>query len=190
MGTLLALDDRAAATGLVSRVAPAGMTGAEALPEPFDAFYRREYAQVVGLGHVLTGNHWAAEDLAQQAFTEAHRRWDRIGRYDNPGAWVRRVLVNKSTSRFRRVASETRAITRIKGRRQETVQPTERTTEVWAAVRRLPPRQAQTIALYYWEDRSLAQIAEILECSSETVKTHLKRARATLSGTLAGLEGL
>ena len=155
----------------------------------FDELYRREYSTLVGLGYVLTGSTAVAEDLVQHACTEAHRQWDKIGGYDQPGAWVRRVIVNKSTSRFRRLRSETKALTRIASRRVEVVEPNERSLEVWAAVRKLPTRQAQAIALLYWEDMSIAGIADVLGCSPQTVKTHLKRGRATLGRELEHLGG-
>jgi len=157
--------------------------------ENFDTYYAHDYRSLVGLAFVLAGNIHAAEDLAQDALAEAHKRWDVVSDYDDPGAWVRRVMVNKSTSRFRRLGSEARALTRVGNRRAEDVAPTERSTEVWAAVRSLPARQAQTVALYYWEDRSMAQIAEILGCTTETVKTHLKRGRAALGKSLASHRG-
>jgi RNA polymerase sigma-70 factor (ECF subfamily) len=53
--------------------------------------------------------------------------------------------------------------------------------DLWSAVRRLPPRQAQVIALRYWDRRSGPEIAEILELSEATVKSHLQRARQTLA---------
>lgn len=149
--------------------------------ESFDAYYRRDYRRLVGLAYVLTGSHSVAEDLVQDALTEAHRKWSTIGHYDDPAGWVRRVMVNKSTSRLRRLRTEAKGLMRIGNRRVETIAPTERSMEVWEAVLELPPRQAQSVALFYWEDRSLAEIAEILDLSTETVKTHLKRARGALA---------
>lgn len=155
-----------------------------AFREPFDAYYRRDYRQLVGLAYVLTGSQWAAEDLAHEALATAHSRWDKISGYDDPGAWVRRVMVNKNTSRFRKLRSETKALTRLGGRRAEVITPSEPSNEVWTAVRSLPERQAQAVALFYWEDRTIAEIAEILGCGKETVKTHLSRGRAALSDRL------
>lgn len=162
-----------------------------ALPvsESFESYYQRDYRSLLGLAIVLTGDRNIAEDLTQDAMADAHRRWDTIAGYDDPAAWVRRVLVNKRISRVRRLRSESKMLTRVGARRVADVEPTERTMEVWAAVRRLPPRQAQSIALLYWEDLSIAQIAEILDCGTETVKTHLKRARRALAAELADLEG-
>ena len=160
-------------------------------PEPellaavsFDETYELEYAKLIGLGYVLTGSRSIAEDLVQDTFTEAHRRWDAVSTYENVGAWLRRVLVNKSTSRGRRLVSEAKMLRMFGARRENEVVIPDDTTEIWKAVRSLPKRQAQTIALFYWEDRSIAEIAEILQCGDETVKTHLKRGRASLAVTL------
>jgi len=153
----------------------------------FDSYYRNDYRSLVGLAIVLTGSRNVAEDLCQEALTEAHRRWDDVQHFDDPGAWVRRVLVNKSRSRFRRVTSEAKAMARLGGRRQQPalqVGTDDAAGDVWAAIRRLPERQAQAVALFYWEDRSIAQIATILACGEETVKTHLKRGRAALAESL------
>jgi RNA polymerase sigma-70 factor (ECF subfamily) len=56
--------------------------------------------------------------------------------------------------------------------------------DVWEAVRRLPKRQAQVVALYYLEDRSLDDVAAALAMSVETVRTHLRRARQRLARRL------
>ncbi len=150
-------------------------------PMSFDEVYQAEYRQLVGLGYVLTGSRFVAEDLVQDTFAEAHRRWAKVSVYDKPGAWLRRVLVNKATSRGRRAVSEAKMITKIGNRRREPITIPESSQEVWAAVRRLSKRQAQVIALHYWEDLSVAEIAEVLDCGPESVKTHLKRARAQLA---------
>jgi DNA-directed RNA polymerase specialized sigma24 family protein len=68
---------------------------------------------VVGLAYALSGSRWGAEDLAQDAFLAAHRDWERIGSYEHPGAWVRRVVANLSVSMFRRRATEARALARV-----------------------------------------------------------------------------
>lgn len=158
--------------------------------ESFDAYYQRDYKSLVGLAFVFTGNRWTAEDLVQDALSEAHRRWHDIGAYDDPGAWVRRVLVNRSTSRFRRLKSEAKMLAKVGARRQDPVALDEPSLEVWEAVRALPKRQAQVIALQYWEDLSVAEIGTIIGCGTETVKTHLKRGRAALAIALANTQSL
>ena len=153
----------------------------------FETFYQREFRSVIGLAYALSGSRSAAEDLAQDAFLAAHRSWDSVGRYDKPQAWVRRVVANMSVSMFRRSLREAKAIARMKS--EEAILPSlpAEDEQFWKAVRALPKRQAQAIALHYLEDRSVAEIAEILDCAEGTVKVHLFKGRQKLAQRL-GIE--
>ena len=164
---------------------PTDDTQVVARPEPFDVFYQREFRNVVSLAYALSGSRWAAEDLAQEAFLTAHRSWDRISSYEAPAAWVRRVVSNMAVSLYRKRASEGRALLRIAFQRQVPLPELEATDdEFWQQVRALPKRQAQAIALHYLEDRPVAEVAEILECSVSTAKVHLHKGRRALAERL------
>ena len=139
---------------------------------------------MLGLAFVLTGNQWVAEDTAQDAFTAAFRNWRSIVAYDSPGAWVRRVTCNRAASVLRRRVREAKALMRLAGRTQTSIELDEGDEAFWHAVRRLPPRQAQAVALYYLEDYSVREISEVLDCSEGTVKTHLSRAREAVARQL------
>jgi RNA polymerase sigma-70 factor (ECF subfamily) len=161
----------------------------EAQPERFEDFYMREYFEVVGLAYALSGSRWAAEDLAQEAFIAAHRDWERISTYDRPGAWVRRVVANLSVSAFRRRMAEAKALARIAfGQAAEVPDFAAGDPEFWAAIRALPRRQAQVVALHYLEDRSIAEVAEILAVTPGTVKRHLHDGRRSLARRLRSEE--
>jgi RNA polymerase sigma factor (sigma-70 family) len=150
----------------------------------FESFFATHHRAVVALVYSLSGSRAAAEDIAQDAFLAALGRWDRIRSYEEPGAWVRRVAVNKAVSRFRRTVSEAKALARL-GRQRTDVAPMPATDhEFWAEVRRLPTKQAQAVALRYLEDRSTADIAAVLDCSEATVRVHLHRGRLALAGRL------
>jgi len=154
--------------------------------ESFEDFYLKEYLPVVGLAYALSGSRWGAEDLAQEAFLAAHSDWDRISTYDRPGAWVRRVVANLSVSAFRRRVAEAKALSRIAFGQNATVPDlVAGDPEFWAAIRGLPRRQAQVVALHYLEDRSIAEIAEILDVTNGTVKRHLHDGRMALARRLA-----
>ena len=154
---------------------------------PFEGFYRQQYRPVLALAHVLSGDPSLAEEVTQEAFMAAYRQWDRI---DNPEGWVRTAVSNKVHSWRRRRYAEARALVRIGKARQSTVDemPVE-TAHFWAEVRRLPLRQAQTVALFYLEDRSVTDTAEILGCSESTARQHLMRGRKTLARRLSVEEG-
>ena len=155
------------------------------MTQHFDAFYRSEYAGVVTLVHSIAGNRWIAEELAQEAFLRAHRRWDDVGRYDRPDSWVRKVAMNLAISRFRRVRAEAIARLRLAGYAPrlfpEIPEPHD---EFWSEVRRLAPRQRQIVALFYVEDRPIRDIAELLGIAEGTVKAQLHKARTRLAQRL------
>lgn len=155
------------------------------VPVTFEALYRREFPKVVALAYVLSGSRHAAEELAQDAFLAAHRRWDDICGYDDPAAWIRRVCANRSVSLVRRRVSEAKALTRLAGHRVLPEELPPDASSFWRAVRRLPARQAQAVALHYLEDMAVADIAAVLECAEGAVKAHLHRARKTLATELA-----
>ena len=158
---------------------------ADYAPAPaFEAFFSSDYEQVVGLAFVLCGRRAVAEEVAQDAFVQAYRRWDVVSRYDDPGAWVRRVAVNLATSTLRRRAREVRALTRVAGRRSPVAELVVTDEAFCEAVRRLPKRQAQCIALHYLEDRSVADVAALLDIAEATVRVHLHQGRTALAAAL------
>jgi RNA polymerase sigma-70 factor (ECF subfamily) len=166
---------------------PPGDGGSRAvrLPGPFEHFYLEEYPRVVDLAYALSGSRMAAEDIAQEAFLRAYRDWDRVGSYAHQAAWVRRVAVNLASSGLHRRLVEARALARLAARREPALDslPADN-AEFWRAVRSLPRRQAQAVALYYLEDLSIQQTAQVLDCAEGTVKAHLAKARRALARRL------
>ena len=149
------------------------------VPEPFDAFYKREKQGILAVALSVSRRSFGAEDVVQEAFLRAFREWDQIGRYDSPEAWVRRVALNLATSRFRKFRSELKALTRLTGSlHSDEFSP--RDEQLWREVRRLPKRQAQVIALTYVDDMTSSQVADVLGISPSTVRKHLTRARRQL----------
>lgn len=155
-------------------------------PERFEDFYVKEYSAVVGLAYALSGSRSGAEDLAQEAFLAAYSNWDRIAGYEQPGAWVRRVVANRSVSYFRRRRAEAKALARAAlGYRPELPDLGTSDPDFWNAVRSLPRRQSQVVALFYLEDLPIADVADTLDMSPGTVKRHLHNGRLALTRRLA-----
>jgi RNA polymerase sigma-70 factor, ECF subfamily len=149
----------------------------------FEAFYLREYHAVVQLAYALSGSRLAAEDIAQEAFLRAFRDWNHIR---HPSAWVRKVAVRRAGRTARRRLLEAGALARLlAGRGPAVAELPEEDAEVWRAVRALPTRQAQVIALHYVADAPVAEIAQTLGMAEGTVKAQLHRARHALATRLA-----
>jgi RNA polymerase sigma factor (sigma-70 family) len=152
--------------------------------ESFEVFYRREMPALVMLARALSGSA-NADDIAQDAMFAAYQRWDAVCTYGSPGAWVRKVCAHRAVSVLRRRSAEARALLRLQSRPQE--QPPQLTDDAesfWAEVRRLPRRQAQSVALFYVYDLSVAEVAATLGCSEGSIKVHLSRGRSALARRL------
>lgn len=143
----------------------------------FDDFYRGHASSLLRLCFLASLNREAAADATQEAMTRAWKHWADISG-SNPGAWVRTVALNLCRSRWRRIAREARLLPRmytLEAARDSFPNP-----ELYAALRRLPARQREAIALYYFVDLSIAECALAMSLSEGAVKSHLARGRERL----------
>jgi len=148
----------------------------------FDTFYRRNFQAVAAIGYALSGSASVAEELAQEAFMAAFVKWDEVAVMERPDSWVKRVVANKAASRVRRIKTEVKAAARLRGRNELRSLPDDAVV-AWDLVRRLPRRQAQAIALRYIGDLPIGEIAQLIGCAPETVRTHLRRGRERLANS-------
>ena len=148
--------------------------------DAFDAFVRARLPHLLRLGRALTGSEHAGADLVQDALERSLMRWSRI-ESDDPEGYVRRVMVTRSISAWRRVRRE-RLTAQVPERPYDDPQAD---PSLWAAMAQLPPRQRAVIALRYYEDLTEAQTAELLGVSAGTVKSQANRAIAKLRELLA-----
>jgi RNA polymerase sigma-70 factor (sigma-E family) len=161
--------------------------------EQFDEFMASRWPGLVRLAFGLTGDRWLAEDLAQTALASAYAAWWRVRRADDPDAYVRRILINASKSRFRRnrVSEQPSGPGELPDPAVEdpAAEVGERSA-LLAALAELPPRQRAVVVLRYFEDLPDAQVGALLGCSAGTVRSQAARALAKLraSADLGGTE--
>lgn len=147
--------------------------------------YRR---RVFGLAYSILRDRTAAEDLAQEVFVKL---WRALPRYDERAklsTWIYAITRNAAVSalRGRRPTvsmSDPAVLERI-----ESLPAAAETADDSAALRRhveeLPEKQRQAVTLYYLDERSVEEVAEMMGAPVNTVKTHLHRARARLAAAL------
>ncbi|GLY31452.1 SigE family RNA polymerase sigma factor [Kineosporia sp. NBRC 101731] len=150
----------------------------------FEDFYRQEFARMVTLAIAVSGSRVTAEDVAQDALLQARQKWDVVGRYDKPGAWLRKVTIQLASKRLRRARVEAAALLRLGNTPPEVAPGPDEVETVLAAIRQLPRQQRAAIVLAYLEDRSVKEVAEIMGCAEGTAKAHLHKARARLARIL------
>lgn len=131
----------------------------------------------------VVGDRQSGEDLVAEAFAKAWASWSTVRRHPAPTAWVLRTALNTRVSWWRRRRREVpldddhdvaAPVTGDRG-----VEP-----ELISAVRRLPARQREVIALRVFLDLDTETTARVLGIAPGTVTAHLARAVATLRGQL------
>ena len=152
--------------------------GAVEVRELFDD----EYAGLVRLAAVITGDAHVGEEVVQEAFARAVARWRRLRDYERPGAWLRLVVVRLAVRARDRRRREP-AVAAIPER--ATPGPDAEVLDLLAALRRLTPMQRAAVALFHLEDLPVDDVAALLRIPASTVRSHLHRGRAALAPMLA-----
>ena len=149
-----------------------------------DAFYMASHTQTIRSVRLLCASTAEAEDAVAEAYARAYGRWAEVARMDRPDAWVRRVAMNQATDQHRLRMRDRLAWPRLPPPQSREGPEQADSTDLVAALRRLPPRRRHVLVLYYVADRSVADIAAELSLPAGSVKAHLSRGRAQLASLL------
>lgn len=147
----------------------------------FGDVFEREYPRLVQVAHALTGKRDLAEEVAQESLVSAWRRWNHVAELERPDLWLRRAAVNRCISLHRRAVAEVAALAKLHNFGSRSHHDELPDAELWSAVRRLGTHQRVAVVLSAVEERTAAEIGEVLGCSAETAQTHIRRGRARLA---------
>ena len=155
----------------------------------FEEFVSARLGALVRYATVVTWDPHLAEDITQIVLVRASARWSRIARLNAPEMYVKRMVLNEFLSWRRRKAArlvplDRAALDLLAAPAPDAFSPYDERDAMLRLIAALPPRQRAVIALRFYEDLSIEQIADLLGCRTVTVRTHLARALATLRGAL------
>ncbi|MDW3845774.1 SigE family RNA polymerase sigma factor [Micromonospora sp. BRA006-A] len=161
------------------------------LEEEFREFVAARSGALLRTAYLLAGDWATAEDLLQTALTKTYLAWKRLGGIEAIEPYARRVMVNTSTSWWRRRWHGERPTEVLPERAgvDEIEQQLDRDA-LWRHLQALPARQRAVLVLRFYEDMSEAQTAALLEISPGTVKSQTSRALNTLRRRLGSQAAL
>jgi RNA polymerase sigma factor (sigma-70 family) len=151
----------------------------------FAEFYAAAWDDCLRIVMVSVGNRALGEDLVAEAFTKAWASWRKMRGLAEPRAWIIRSALNAHVSWWRRHRREV-ALSSHDNTAATSSDPALDSSLV-TALRRLPVRQREVIALRLLLDLDTATTADMLGMSGSTVATHLHRAIATLRRDIPAL---
>ena len=140
---------------------------------------RRYSDMVYRLAFARTGNRSDAEDLYQEVFLRYLTRAPAFTSEDHRKAWLLRVAVN-CANRFHTAPWRKRT----EPLSEALSVPAPEGEDLWEELRRLPERDRTVLHLYYYEDMTTEEIAQMLDRNPATVRSQLLRARAKLKKLL------
>lgn len=145
--------------------------------ESFAGLYRISFR----VAYRILGSSAEAEDVAQETLAKAYTRWWRV-KSDAP-RWVSRVSANNAIDVWRKRSRQDLTDTDLV--KAHDGEPIIERLALVDALSRLSRRQREVVVLRYLAGYPEADVAEILDCSVGTVKTHASRGLKSLRNTLS-----
>jgi RNA polymerase sigma-70 factor (ECF subfamily) len=147
----------------------------------FESFFSEHFHSTVGLVTLACGRPSLAEEVTQEAFARGLHRWESLQAMGRPDRWVLKVAMNLLVDHGRRLGRETVI---------EDAQPApshDGVQRLWVrwGLDRLTPMQRRAMVMRYIDGRPVAEVAELLARSTETVRTHIRLGRRRLRTLLA-----
>jgi RNA polymerase sigma-70 factor (sigma-E family) len=151
----------------------------------FTDFYRQFRAGCFRAVYATVGDRALAEELVSEGFARAWASWRKVCRHPAPQAWVVRTALNLHVSWWRRYRREVALNDRDFPGGLDAGAAVDGDPTVFAALRALPVRQREVVALRILLDLDVDTTADTLGIAPGTVKAHLHRALATMRTRLA-----
>jgi len=153
--------------------------------EAFRDFVVGRSPSFLRVAYLLTGDWQHAEDLLQTSLAKVYRAWGRLRDHENLDAYVRRVMVNTQTARWRRLwRGEQPTGSLPDSAAPDAISASDDRDRIRRALLTLPARQRAVVVLRHYDDLSEAEVARVLGCSVGTVKSQCSRALARLRDAL------
>lgn len=146
--------------------------------------YASSYRRLVVQMYAMTCDLGEAQDVVQEAFAKALAAPRQFALKSNPEAWLRTVAVNLMRSRWRRQRTLHRILRRPEIRPEAVPGTSPDHVALVTALWTLPEGQRVAIALHYFADLPIADVADTLGVSVGTVKSRLSRGRQALATAL------
>lgn len=126
-----------------------------------------------------------ADDIAQEAYIKAYLSCDSLSNLDKFNAWIFKIGYNTLIDHRR----GERLTEGYENARQMATQDRADSSfayqALYDALNKIPLKERTSILLYYMQDYSVKEIAEIQDTTQDAVKQHLSRGRKHLRGLLS-----
>ena len=161
----------------------------------YEVLVTRYQRSVISSAMAVTKNYFMAEDAAQDAFVTAWMKLNTLQEPKKYGSWVRRIAKNCALNMISRYRSflPLEVVDNLNISDDGAENPaeiyalSEERNEVNKSIGMLPEKVRQIIHLHYFEDLSIAEIADRMRISEGTVKRQLHDGRKRIRKELCAM---
>ena len=163
--------------------------------EAFSALYRATYKSAYFHAKTVLKNEQDVEDVLQEAYTTVYTRLDTLDNPEAVAAWINQIVTFTSLHKLRGSKNQASFSLDDEDFYYEPVacdgDRPDKLVEVWGTeeilsgiIEQLPEAQRLTVIMFYYDDMRVADIAKVMGCSENTVKSRLNYARKNIEAAV------
>ncbi len=151
---------------------------------------------LIRLAFYYVKNWSTAEDIVQDVFITFYQKSDQFENRSSVRTYLARITVNKCHDYLRSWKHKIQLYSNLifaqsasnKNSPEHLVMNKDKNNRLIKEILEMPIKYREVILLYYYQEFSILEISKILNCSENTVKTRLSRARSILKSKFEGIE--
>lgn len=161
----------------------------EGKKDAFDKLYQQYQNTAIRMAYLITGNYADSEDITQEAFVKCYLHRKELKENQSFKSWFFRILTRTAWKYCQKKGKEIPEEEIDKGEVSDNtsldiILKQEEHERITKEIRQLSVKHRTVVVLFYYNEMSTKEIADILECMEGTVKSRLYTARKQLKKSL------
>lgn len=164
--------------------------------QAFDQLAKEFYPKILRMAYLISGSYADSQDIVQETFVICWTNRKKLKEPEHFSKWLYKIL-SREAWRFCRKRGREQPAKEVFGTWEpegasalEDALARSRNETLYAAVKALPVKQRTAVVLYYFNQMSTREIAEVTGCLEGTVKSRLHTARNNLKAALTEAQAL
>lgn len=162
----------------------------------FEILFKEYHLKILNLCYAMLHNRDEAEDLTQEVFLEVYRSIDKFRGKSQLSTWIYRIAVNKSINqtkknklrRFFSLESDSVIGTKSFEQTDWSLEDKQYNNYLHQALDKLPTKQKKAFVLFAYDQLPQKEIAEIMNCSLQSVEILVYRARKSIQKYIESID--
>jgi RNA polymerase sigma-70 factor (ECF subfamily) len=159
--------------------------------EDFNNLITTYGTDILRLCYLYLKDYQLAEDACQETFIKVYKNFYSFNGHSSMKTWITRICINTCknhlrNSWFKKIVLSSEKIINAEVSDKDVFEDLNK-SDLFSSIMKLKPKYKDIILMYYYQQLSTKEIAEILEITEANVSTRLFRARKKLKNDIGGV---